>query len=79
MTALIQARTVYRAGSAGRRLLGAFWRLPFQLLNSPVQWTSEAAADIADQVATEVECQAHYEDSQRPVVGYTASLLSAME
>ncbi len=53
--------------------------LPFQFLIMPVQWASEAAANIADPVAVEFECQVHYEDSRRTVACYPASLLTAME
>lgn len=47
-------------------LLGTLRSLSFQLLISPVQWASEVAADIGDQVATQMECQAHHKDSWRP-------------
>ena len=78
VTVILRAVAIFRARGAGVWLLGALWSLPFQLLISPVRWASNAAADIADRVGTEMECQAHHEEERRTET-YPASMLSTLE
>jgi hypothetical protein len=58
------------------RLLGASLSLPFQLLITSIRLASEAATEMVDRVAVEMECQAHHEDIRRPAAGYPASLVT---
>jgi hypothetical protein len=67
VSVIVRACTIYRARGMGLWLLGAFWSLPFQLIISPVRWASEAAADVADRVAVDMEAQAHMDDEKRRV------------
>jgi hypothetical protein len=79
VTVIVRACVIYRPSGVGLWLLGAFWSLPFQLLITPARWASEATAGVTERVAMEMECQAHHEDSQRPVSVYPAFLLADME
>jgi len=54
--------TMYRMRGAGVWILGAVWSLLFQLLITPFKRASGKAVGIANQVGTEMECQAHLED-----------------
>jgi hypothetical protein len=62
----------------GLWLFAAFWSLPFQLIISPVRWANEAASDVADRVAVEVESQAHLDEEKRRMSGYPSSMLHKM-
>jgi hypothetical protein len=62
----------------GLWLLGAFWSLPFQLIISPVRGASEAASEVADRVAVDMEAQGHLDDEKRRVTGYPSTLLREM-
>ncbi len=78
VSVVVRACTIYRARGMGLWLLGAFWSLPFQLIISPVRWASEAASDVADRVAVDMEAQAHMDDEKRRVTGYPSTLLREM-
>jgi len=78
VTVICRACAIYRARGVGVWLLGAVWSLPFQLIITPVRWANEAATEVADRVAIEMESQAHHEDSRRPG-GYPASFLADMD
>jgi hypothetical protein len=78
VSVIIRACTIYRASGVGLWLLGAFWSLPFQLIISPVRWASEAATDVADRVAIEMESQAHRDDEKRRMAGYPSTMLREM-
>jgi hypothetical protein len=62
----------------GLWLLGAFWSLPFQLIISPVRWANEAAFEVADRVAVNMESQAHVDNVKRMMSGYPSSMLHEM-
>jgi hypothetical protein len=78
VTVIFRAVAIFRARGAGVWLLGAFWSLPFQLLITPVRWASDAAADIAERVGADMECQAHNEETRRTET-YPSSILSSLE
>jgi hypothetical protein len=78
LSVIIRACSTYRARSVGLWLLGAFWSLPFQMIISPVRWASEAATDVADGVAIEMESQAHMDDEKRRMAGYPSTMLREM-
>jgi hypothetical protein len=58
VSVIVCACTIFRARGMGLWIMGAFWSLPFQLIISPVRWASEAASEIADRVAVDMESQA---------------------
>ncbi len=60
-------QAVHRARGMGIWLLGALWSLPFQLIISPARWANEAASDVVDRVAVDMEAQAHMDDEKRRV------------
>ncbi len=78
VSVIVRACTIYRARGMGLWLLGMFWRLPFQLITSPVRWANEAASDMADRVAVEMESQAHMDDEKRRMSGYPSTMLREM-
>ncbi len=78
VSVIVRACTIYRAWGVGLWLLGAFWSLPFQLIISPIRWASEAATDVADRVAIEIESQAHMDNEMRRMAGYPSTMLSEM-
>jgi hypothetical protein len=55
VSVIVRACTIYQARGMGLWLLGVFWSLPFQLIISPVRWASEAASEVADKVAVDME------------------------
>ncbi len=59
----------------GLWIMGAFWSLPFQLIISPVRWASEAASEIADRAAVDMESQAHMDEEKRGMSGYPSPIL----
>ncbi len=62
----------------GLWLLGAFLSLPFQLIISPVRWANEAATEVADRVAMDMESQAHMDDEKRRMSEYSLTMLHEM-
>jgi hypothetical protein len=58
----------------GLWLLGAFW----SLIISPVRWANEAATEVADRGAVEMESQTHMEDEKRRMSGYPLTMLREM-
>ncbi len=78
VSVIVRACTIYRARGMGLWLLGAFWSLPFQLVISPVRWANEAASDVADRVAVDMESQAHMDNEKRSVSGYPSTLIREM-
>jgi hypothetical protein len=78
MLVIVQACTTYRPRGMGLWLLGAFWSLPFQLIITPVRWANEAATEVAEPVAVEMESQAHLDENKRRMAVYPASMLSEM-
>jgi hypothetical protein len=74
----VHACTIYRARDMGPWLLGAFWSLPFQLIISLVRRANEAATEVADRVAVDMESQAHMEDTKQRMSSYLASMLSKL-
>jgi hypothetical protein len=77
---IVRACTIYRARGMGLWLLGAFWSRPFQLpvIISPVRWANEAATDVADRVAVEMESQAHMDDEKWRMSVYPSTMLREM-
>ncbi len=65
----VRACTIYRARGMGLWLLGAFWSRP---------WANEAATDVADRVAVEMESQAHMDDEKWRMSGYPSTMLREM-
>jgi hypothetical protein len=49
-----------------------------QLIINPVRWTNEAATQVTNWVAVEMESQAHMDENKRRMAGYPASMLSDM-
>ncbi len=62
----------------GLWIMGAFWSLPFQLIISLVRWASEAASEIADRVAVDMESQAHMDEEKRRMSSYPSPMLYEM-
>ncbi len=75
---IVRACTIYKARGMGLRLLGAFWSLHFQLIISPVRWANEAATEVADRVAVDMESQAHMNDKKWRMSGYPSTMLQEM-
>jgi hypothetical protein len=67
-----------RSQRRGLWLLGAFWSLPFQLIINPVRWANEAASEVADRVAMDMESQAHMDEEKRRMSCDLSSLLHKM-
>jgi hypothetical protein len=78
VSVIVRACTIYRARGVGLWLLGAFWSLSFQLIISLVRWASEAATDVADRVAIEMESQDHMDDEKWRMAGYLSTMLCEM-
>jgi hypothetical protein len=78
VSVIVRACTIYWARGVGIWLLGAFWSLPFQLIISLGRWASEAATDVADRVAIEIESQAHTDDEKRRMAGYPSTMWREM-
>jgi hypothetical protein len=57
VSVIVCACTIYRARGMVLWLLGAFWSLPFQMIISPVRWANEAATEVADRAAVNMESQ----------------------
>ncbi len=78
VSVIVRACAIHRARGMGLRLLGAFWSLPFQLIISPVRWANEAATEMADRVAVDMESQAHMDGEKRRMSGYPSTMLHEM-
>jgi hypothetical protein len=78
LSVIVRACTIYRAKGMGLWLLGAFWSLPFQLIISTVRWANEAATEVADRVAVDVESPAQMDDEKRRISGYPSTMLHEM-
>jgi hypothetical protein len=57
VSVIVCACTIYRARGMVLWLLGAFWSPPFQMIISPVRWANEAATEVADRAAVNMESQ----------------------
>jgi hypothetical protein len=44
----------------------------------PVKWTDEAATEVADRAAVDMESQAHKHNSRQRKFGYPASMMNKM-
>ncbi len=77
-TVIVRACAISRARGMGLWLLGAFWRLPFQLIISPARWANEATTEVADRVAVDIESQAHMDIENRRMSGYPSTMLQEM-
>jgi hypothetical protein len=78
VTIIMRAIAIYRARGAGLWMLRAFRSLPLQLIITPFRWVGGTAADIAERVGTEMECQAHHEEARRGG-GYPAATMEELE
>jgi uncharacterized membrane protein len=75
ISVIVRVCTIYKVRGMGLWLLGAFWGLPFQLIISPVRWANEAATELAERVAVDMESQAHMDDEKRRMSGYPLTML----
>jgi hypothetical protein len=73
VSVIVQACTIYRA-----RGMGPFWSLPFQLIIILVRCANEAATEVVDRVAVEMEWQAHMDENKSRMASYLASMMSDM-
>jgi hypothetical protein len=78
VSVIVRACTIYRARGMRFWLLGALWRLPFQLIISPVRWANQAATEMAYRVAVDMESKAHMDETKWRMSGYPASMLNEM-
>ncbi len=78
ISVIVRVCTIYRARGMGLWLLCTFWSLPFQLIISLVRWAKEAATEVVDRVAVDMESQAHMDDKKRRMSWYPSTMLHEM-
>jgi hypothetical protein len=78
ISVIVRACAIYQARGMGLWVLGAFWSLPFRLIISPVRWADEAATEVAERVAVDMESQTHMDDEKQRMSGYPSTMLHKM-